>query len=134
MNPQDMKQVMEALQNAASKVELEPAPGMGNLIKITTQFRDRNGSPFAFYAYTRGKRKKIFLTDAGLILGTLQKSGMGLQMGLVQSLLRTYGLMFTQDGVVVDQSDRSIEDRVTALFQAWCAADGVLRTWTRQEG
>ena len=129
-----MKQVMEALQNAASKVELEPAPGMGNLIKITTQFRDRNGSPFAFYAYTRGKRKKIFLTDAGLILGTLQKSGMGLQMGLVQSLLRTYGLMFTQDGVVVDQSDRSIEDRVTALFQAWCAADGVLRTWTRQEG
>jgi hypothetical protein len=122
------------LQNAASKVELEPAPGMGNLIKITTQFRDRNGSPFAFYAYTRGKRKKIFLTDAGLILGTLQKSGMGLQMGLVQSLLRTYGLMFTQDGVVVDQSDRSIEDRVTALFQAWCAADGVLRTWTRQEG
>ncbi len=134
MNPQDMKQVMEALQNAASKVELEPAPGMGNLIKITTQFRDRNGSPFAFYAYTRGKRKKIFLTDAGLILGTLQKSGMGLQMGLVQSLLRTYGLMFTQDGVVVDQSDRSIEDRVTVLFQAWCAADGVLRTWTRQEG
>ncbi len=134
MNPQDMKQVMEALQNAASKVELEPAPGMGNLIKITTQFRDRNGSPFAFYAYTRGKRKKIFLTDAGLILGTLQKSGMGLQMGLVQSLLRTYGLMFTQDGVVVDQSDRSVEDRVTALFQAWCAADGVLRTWTRQEG
>jgi hypothetical protein len=125
---------MEALQNAASKVELEPASGMGNLIKITTQFRDRNGSPFAFYAYTRGKRKKIFLTDAGLILGTLQKSGMGLQMGLVQSLLRTYGLMFTQDGVVVDQSDRSIEDRVTALFQAWCAADGVLRTWTRQEG
>jgi hypothetical protein len=87
-----------------------------------------------FYAYTRGKRKKIFFTDAGLILKTLQKSGMGLQMGLVQSLLRTYGLMFTQDGVVVDQSDRSIEDRVTALFQAWCAADGVLRTWTRQEG
>ena len=134
MNPQDMKQVMEALQNAASKVDLEPAPGMGNLIKITTQFRDRNGSPFAFYAYTRGKRKKIFLTDAGLILGTLQKSGMGLQMGLVQSLLRTYGLMFTQEGVVIDQSDRSIEERVTALFQAWCAADGVLRTWTRQEG
>jgi hypothetical protein len=134
MNPQDMKQVMEALQNAASKVELEPASGMGNLIKITTQFRDRNGSPFAFYAYTRGKRKKIFLTDAGLILGTLQKSGMGLQMGLVQSLLRTYGLMFTQEGVVIDQSDRSIEERVTALFQAWCAADGVLRTWTRQEG
>ena len=134
MNPQDMKQVMEALQNAASKVELEPAPGMGNLIKITTQFRDRNGSPFAFYAYTRGKRKKIFLTDAGLILKTLQKSGMGLEMGLIQSLLRTYGLMFTQDGVVVDQSDRSVEDRVTALFQAWCAADGVLRTWTRQEG
>jgi hypothetical protein len=134
MNPQDMKQVMEALQNAASKVELEPAPGMGNLIKITTQFRDRNGSPFAFYAYTRGKRKKIFLTDAGLIMGTLQKSGMGLQMGLVQSLLRTYGLMFTQEGVVIDQSDRSIEERVTALFQAWCAADGVLRTWTRQEG
>jgi len=134
MNPQDMKQVMEALQNAASKVELEPAPGMGNLIKITTQFRDRNGSPFAFYAYTRGKRKKIFLTDAGLILGTLQKSGMGLQMGLVQSLLRTYGLIFTQEGVVIDQSDRSIEERVTALFQAWCAADGVLRTWTRQEG
>jgi hypothetical protein len=134
MNPQDMKQVMEALQNAASKVELEPAPGMGNLIKITTQFRDRNGSPFAFYAYTRGKRKKIFLTDAGLILGTLQKSGMGLQMGLVQSLLRTYGLMFTQEGVVIDQSDRSIEERVTYLFQAWCAADGVLRTWTRQEG
>jgi hypothetical protein len=134
MNPQDMKQVMEALQNAASKVELEPAPGMGNLIKITTQFRDRNGSPFAFYAYTRGKRKNIFLTDAGLILGTLQKSGMGLQMGLVQSLLRTYGLMFTQEGVVIDQSDRSIEERVTALFQAWCAADGVLRTWTRQEG
>jgi len=134
MNPQDMKQVMEALQNAASKVELEPAPGMGNLIKITTQFRDRNGSPFAFYAYTRGKRKKIFLTDAGLILGTLQKSGMGLQMGLVQSLLRTYGLMFTQEGVVIDQSDRSIEQRVTSLFQAWCAADGVLRTWTRQEG
>jgi hypothetical protein len=134
MNPQDMKQVMEALQNAASKVELEPAPGMGNLIKITTQFRDRNGSPFAFYAYTRGKRKKIFLTDAGLILGTLQKSGMGLQMGLVQSLLRTYGLMFTQEGVVIDQSDRSIEERVASLFQAWCAADGVLRTWTRQEG
>jgi len=134
MNPQDMKHVMEALQNAASKVELEPASGMGNLIKITTQFRDRNGSPFAFYAYTRGKRKKIFLTDAGLILGTLQKSGMGLQMGLVQSLLRTYGLMFTQEGVVIDQSDRSIEERVTALFQAWCAADGVLRTWTRQEG
>ena len=129
-----MKQVMEALQNAASKVELEPAPGMGNLIKITTQFRDRNGSPFAFYAYTRGKRKKIFLTDAGLILGTLQKSGMGLQMGLVQSLLRTYGLMFTQEGVVIDQSDRSIEERVASLFQAWCAADGVLRTWTRQEG
>jgi len=129
-----MKHVMEALQNAASKVELEPASGMGNLIKITTQFRDRNGSPFAFYAYTRGKRKKIFLTDAGLILGTLQKSGMGLQMGLVQSLLRTYGLMFTQEGVVIDQSDRSIEERVTALFQAWCAADGVLRTWTRQEG
>ena len=134
MNPQDMKQVMEALQNAASKVELEPAPGMGNLIKITTQFRDRNGSLFAFYAYTRGKRKKIFLTDAGLILGTLQKSGMGLQMGLVQSLLRTYGLMFTQEGVVIDQSDRSIEERVASLFQAWCAADGVLRTWTRQEG
>jgi hypothetical protein len=134
MNPQDMKQVMEALQNAASKVELEPAPGMGNLIKITTQFRDRNGSPFAFYAYTRGKRKKIFLTDAGLILGTLRKSGMGLQMGLVQSLLRTYGLMFTQEGVVIDQSDRSIEERVASLFQAWCAADGVLRTWTRQEG
>ena len=129
-----MKQVMEALQNAASKVELEPAPGMGNLIKITTQFRDRNGSPFAFYAYTRGKRKKIFLTDAGLILGTLQKSGMGLQMGLVQSLLRTYGLMFTQEGVVIDQSDRSIEERVASLFQAWCAAVGVLRTWTRQEG
>jgi hypothetical protein len=134
MNPQDMKQVMEALQNAASKVELEPAPGMGNLIKITTQFRDRNGQPFAYFAYTRGKRKKIFLTDAGLILGTLRKSGMGLQMGLVQSLLRTYGLMFTQEGVVIDQSDRSIEERVTALFQAWCAADGVLRTWTRQEG
>jgi len=134
MNPQDMKQVMEALQNAASKVELEPAPGMGNLIKITTQFRDRNGSPFAFYAYTRGKRKNIFLTDAGLILGTLRKSGMGLQMGLVQSLLRTYGLMFTQEGVVIDQSDRSIEERVASLFQAWCAADGVLRTWTRQEG
>jgi hypothetical protein len=42
--------------------------------------------------------------------------------------------MFTQEGVVIDQSDRSIEERVTALFQAWCAADGVLRTWTRQEG
>lgn len=134
MTPDDMKQVLEALQKAASKVELEPAPDMGNLVKIITQFKDRNGSPFAFYAYTRGKRKKIFLTDAGLILGTLRKSGMEVQMGLVQSLLRTYGLMFTQEGVVIDQSDRSIEERVTALFQAWCAADGVLRTWTRQEG
>ena len=134
MNPQDMKQVMEALQSAASKVEIEAVPNEGNIVKVATQFKDRNGQPFAYFAYTRGKRKKIFLTDAGLILKTLQKSGMGLEMGLIQSLLRTYGLMFTQDGVVVDQSDRSIEDRVTALFQAWCAADGVLRTWTRQEG
>jgi len=103
---------MEALQNAASKVELEPAPGMGNLIKITTQFRDRERKSICFLRLHTRKRKKIFLTDAGLILGTLQKSGMGLQLGLVQSLLRTYGLMFTQEGVVIDQSDRSIEERV----------------------
>jgi hypothetical protein len=129
-----MKQIMEALQTAASKVDAEAVPSEGNVIKITTQFKDRNGSPFAFYAYTRKKQKKIFFTDAGLILSTLQKSGMEVQMGLVQSLLRTYGLIFTQEGSVIDQTNRSIEERVTALFQGWCAADGVLRTWTRQEG
>jgi len=127
-----MKQLLEALQHAASKVDLESVPDETNMVRIVTQFKDRNGTPFAFYAYTRGKKRKLFLTDAGLVLSTLQKSGMEVQMGLVQSLLRTYGLVFTQEGATVEQSDRPIEDRVTALFQAWCAADGVLRTWTRQ--
>ena len=54
MNPQDMKQVMEALQSAASKVEIEAVPNEGNIVKVTTQFKDRNGSPL-----------RISLTPAG---------------------------------------------------------------------
>lgn len=100
-------------------------------VRVTTKFLDRNGLAFRFYAYRRPKAKLLVLTDAGEIAETLKRSGMELQMGLLQSLLRSYGLTLTQEGAVVEMTRRPLGERIAAMFQAWAAADGVMRMWTR---
>ena len=133
MTAKDVKQVREALGRVFATMETEKVD-LDNAAKFVTEFQDRNGELFTFYAYTRPGSKQIFLTDAGLILNTLKKSGMGVEMKLLQALLRSYDLIITEEGSVVDLTDRLLWQRVSALFQAWCAADGVLRTWTRPKG
>ena len=133
MTAKDVKQVQEALGHVLASLKVEKVD-LNNAVKFVTAFEDRNGEFFTFYAYTRPGAKTLFLTDAGLILKTLNKSGMGVEMKLLQALLRSYDLIITEEGSVVDLTDRPLWQRVTALFQAWCAADGVLRTWTRPKG
>jgi hypothetical protein len=131
MNAKDIRQIEGAFQTAlALKAN---TIGVEGAIKLQSSVFDRNGDPFVFYAYRRAAAKKLYLTDGGTILKTLQKAGMEVQMKLLQSLMRSYGLIITQDGCVVDESDRVLWKRVLALFQAWSAADGVLRTWARQD-
>ena len=93
-------------------------------------FTDRHHQPFRFYAYTRPKSKKIFLTDAGGMLETLKKSGLGVEMDLLQETLRTFDLVVLEDGQVLEQTDRPLWQRILALVQGLILADGVLRTWT----
>lgn len=130
MTPKDIKTVVEALHRGVLQVEVVEVPGL-DAIKVLTHLKDRNGVPFHFYAYRQKRAKKIFLTDSGSIITTLQKSGMEVELKLVQSLLKSYDMILTQDGCAVEQSDRPLWDRVLTMFQAWCAADGVMRTWTR---
>jgi hypothetical protein len=104
MKTQHVKQVREALGHVLNSVTNEKVLSTDQAVKFTTAFSDRNNEPFTFYGYMRPGSKKIFLTDAGLILA------------------------------VVDMSDRPLWERISSLFQAWNAADGVLRTWTRPKG
>ena len=104
----------------------------GAYLKISAPYyKDRNGENFVFYAYRRPKDTTLYLTDAGLITRTLQKSGLEVNMSAIQVLLRSYQLMVMADGCVVENTKRPLGERVTALFQAWAAADGVMRTWIR---
>lgn len=105
--------------------KLDVIPG----VRIESSFKDRNGAPFVSYAYSI--KRKIYLTDGGSIVGTLQKSGMTVEMKLVQAMLRSYGLDLVDNDSVIEQSDRPLNERVAALFQAWAAVDGVMRTWAR---
>jgi hypothetical protein len=134
MTSRQAKQVQEAFGHVLKSIQVLEIGGALDARKFVTSFVDRNDEPFTFYAYTRKGSRKIYLSDNGAILKEMQKSGMGIQLGLVQSLLRTYDLTFTQDGMTVDMTDRPLWQRVTALFQAWAAGDGVVRTWTRSKG
>lgn len=134
MNKTHVKKVQDALGHLFQDVKSVVVED-GKAYKFISSFVDRNGQPFVFYAYTMPKSaSRIFLSDMGLILRQLQKSGMGVELGLVQSLLRTYELTFTQNGITIDDTSRPMEQRIIALFQAWAAADGVMRTWTRPKG
>src|SRR5277367_2896 len=101
MKPSDIKQVADALSRTVLTVKSERVPQLGEAAKFTTKFKDRNGEPFVFFAYRRPRSKKIYLTDAMAILKTLQKSGLDVQMNLLQTLTRSYGLILTQEGAVV---------------------------------
>jgi hypothetical protein len=126
---QDIKQVREAFQTACGKVKVEKTD-LEAAVRVITPFMDRNGQPFLFYAYRRPRKKKIFLTDCGAIVLSLEKSGTDIQMALLQKMLRSYGMTLTQDKSVVEMTDRPLGQRVSAVFQAWAAADGILRMWT----
>jgi hypothetical protein len=126
---QDIKQVREAFGNIVAKMTTHPME-VENAVKFTTFFKDRNAEPFTFFAYRRPKQKKIYLTDLGGIVKTLEKSGTAVQLGLLQKMLNSYGLTFTDHKDVVEMTNRPLGHRVAALFQAWSAADGVLRMWT----
>lgn len=131
MNKQQTKLLVDAFPQGM-KVKALPTD-LPNAVQIKAAYVDRNGEPFTFYAYTRAGAKKIFLTDAAALRITLERSGMSLNLALVQKMMSTYGLTVIQDGAVVDQTDRPLGQRVNAMFQAWAAADGVLRLWTMEK-
>ena len=130
MNKHDIKQVQDALEQLGRKVVAVPVPDETRAVRFALPFVDRNGQVFTFYAYQRAGSKKIFLTDAGAILQTLQKSGLGVQMDVLQKMLKTFGLTVLQDGTVLEDSRHPLWQRVMTLFQGLVTADGILRTWT----
>ena len=129
MNQHDIKQVQDALVQAMSLATVVPVL-KNKAVKCALPFVDRNGQVFAFYAYRRKETPTIYLTDAGAVLQTLRKSGLDVQMDLLQRTMRTFGLTVLEDGTVLEDSDRPLWQRVLALFQGLVTADGILRTWT----
>lgn len=130
MTRHDITQVQQALGVAIGKVVAVPVEQDSRIVKFALPFVDRNGQVFTFYAYRRAGMKKIFLTDAGAVLQTLQKSGLDVQMNILQRTMKTFGLTVLEDGTILEDSQRPLWQRVMAVFQGLVTADGILRTWT----
>lgn len=130
MTKRDIQQVQKALACAVEKVVgVEVSPGSPAAV-FALPFLDRNGEAFRLYAYTVPKSRKIYLTDAGLIFGTLKRSGLGVQQNVLRQLLQTFQVTVLEDGSAVEQTGRPLWQRVASVIQALMTADGVLRTWT----
>ena len=130
MTPHDIQQVQMALADAVSKVVAAPVEGEDRAVKFACPCVDRNGQVLTFYAYQRPETEKVFLTDAGAVLHTLHKSGLDVEMTVMQQVMTTFGLTVLEDGTVLEETDRPLWQRVMALFQGLILADGVLRLWT----
>lgn len=131
MKAREIKELASALHSEALKFSVEPCTGI-DAVKLTSSFVDRNGVVFTLFAYKRPGETRLYLTDGGSILSDLQRSGMEVKLNLLQSLLRSFNLIITQEGSVVEQTDRPQWQRIWSLFQAWAAVDGVVRTWARE--
>jgi len=134
MTTAEVKKIETALSIFLAKAKAERTVLDSNIWRITLPIRGYNGEDFRMYIYNPPKSRKIVLTDAGSVIREMSTLGSP-NLGAVQKLLATFGVMLMEDRSIMERSDRPIPIRVMSYFQAWCAVDGMLRIWnaTKEE-
>ena len=111
-------------------------PGQAGVIQVVTPFLTNTSQPLTFFAY-RGEDNHLYLTDCRHTIDSLNHipivgGGVGVNKKLLQDLIRTYGLILTEGGAIVESSKLPLGKRVMSLVAGRIAVDGLLRLWDQR--
>lgn len=133
MNNNEIKQVVQSIERSFTKaVKATKEDPEGKIYKITLPFKDRTGEPFRLWAFRYPKSRKIQLSDGRVMTAQIKTAG-ALQLEVLQTLIKSYGLSLMEDLSIMEISNRPLTQRVTSFLQVLVALDGVLRTWEQMK-
>lgn len=98
-------------------------------LQIETDATYNNGNKISIYAYTLPNSGKIYFTDAGVLAKLIASSGQPVQWSVLQHLFTSYNLTLLPDNSVLEQTDRPLHERITAIWSAQLGVDAMIRTW-----
>ena len=101
--------------------------------QIQLPFKTKDNEQIIVYAYQKPKWKKLYLTDAGRVVRSLEKLGVGIVMPVLQNILREYGLRLDEHASIIEDSDRPLGERLSSVIEAYIAVDGISRGWIATE-
>lgn len=120
LNTQEVKNVREALPNLLGKPKVTQFKEQGS-IRLDLGFVMADGSALSIYAIKRTTKRKISL------FSPLKISNADSNTTAIQALLKTYGLIVTQELIVAEETDRPLGQRIAALCQGLIAIDALGR-------
>ena len=133
MNLRELKNVPEILDTSGYMLFSADKEDTGVIKFYSPDIKDRNGVEFFFYYCVNKVDGKTYLGDGGFLLETLQKSGLDIQLKLLQDMLKTYGLIFTEQYLVLEgNNDLPWRIRVNNFLLGFLAVDAILRSWIRE--
>jgi hypothetical protein len=95
-------------------------------IRLVLPFLNSQSEEMYFFVVKRKESKKFSLLIPVQSVGILAIES---TLALLQPVLKTYGLLLSQDAVIMEESKLSLHKRIGNVAQALIAIDGVRRLW-----
>lgn len=125
MNPKEIKTVKEAAERFMKDISVEVVPTVSNSVLVQLPLLGLDGLKLHFFIIKRKETRRfslIFHTTSFNILPITET------LEVLQDLLHTYGLLLSQDGIIMEENIKiPLHKRIAVLSQALIGIDSLRR-------
>lgn len=125
MNGHEIRTIRQEAERFAKEVKVCDI-GEEDSVKIELPYLNEEGEILYFFVAKRKNSKKFIMIMPVLSTGIITIPS---TLALLQPLLGTYGLILTQDAVIIEESGLSLNKRFRNMAQAIVSIDGIRRMW-----
>lgn len=125
MNNKEIRTIEQEAHRFSKDILVITAGQVG--VKLELPFMSAEQTPLYFFVEKRKGAKKFSLMMPVESTGLIAVSS---TLVLLQPLFRTYGLLITQDAIIIEEEDHlSLHLRIKNMTQAIISIDGIRRLW-----
>jgi hypothetical protein len=95
-------------------------------VKLESSFTNVKGESIYLFISKRRSTKKFTLLIPVESTGLLAVNN---TLSILQKVLQTYGLILTQEAVIMEESKLPLHQRIRNMTQALISIDGIIRLW-----
>lgn len=126
MNKKEVHTIVQEAQRFMKDVSVSPTEE-DDCMKVELTFSDPKSHLLYLFVAKRKKDKRFTVM---MPVGSTGLLATNQTLSLLQPLLKSYGLILTQDAVIVEENiNLALHKRIRNMSQALVAVDGICRLW-----